>query len=176
MYVDYNPCHGDTRFIKHSAKGSTWKKHKYVKVLEGVYFYPNNYKGGRHIGQAAEAAVKLAAAATGKKLNEKTAEGKKGESATEKDGKKLSSKKIDKLAQKVISGKYGNGQERMDKLGKKYAKVQNRVNQILLGDAAAKRIYDRKKAASKASSSSSSKKTSTKKKSSSSKKTSTKKK
>lgn len=128
MVPDYKDFSRGRTVIAHSAKGSTWKKHKYVKVIEGVYFYPNNYKGGRHIGQAGQLAVGLVAAATGKKLKEKTVEGKKGESAKETDdkkGSKMSNKKIDKLAQKVISGKYGNGQERMDKLGKKYAKVQN---------------------------------------------------
>lgn len=38
---------------------------------------------------------------------------------------------IDKLARDVIAGKYGNGQERKDKLGKLYSKVQKRVNEML---------------------------------------------
>lgn len=35
--------------IKHSAKGSEWKKHKYIKKENGVYYYPISYKGGRHL-------------------------------------------------------------------------------------------------------------------------------
>lgn len=33
----------------HSAKGSTWENHKYIKRVDGTYYYPNDYKGGRHI-------------------------------------------------------------------------------------------------------------------------------
>ena len=40
---------------------------------------------------------------------------------------------IDALARDVIAGKYGNGQERKDKLGKLYPKVQKRVNEMLKG-------------------------------------------
>lgn len=38
---------------------------------------------------------------------------------------------IEQLARDVIEGKYGNGQERKDKLGNLYQEVQNRVNEIL---------------------------------------------
>lgn len=44
-----------------------------------------------------------------------------------------SSKSIEELAKEVIAGKYGNGQERKDKLGSIYDKVQAKVNEILLG-------------------------------------------
>ena len=37
---------------------------------------------------------------------------------------------IDILASRVIRGDYGNGQERMDKLGKLYSVVQDRVNEL----------------------------------------------
>ena len=43
------------------------------------------------------------------------------------------SKSIEELAKEVIEGKYGNGQERKDKLGNIYNQVQARVNEILLG-------------------------------------------
>lgn len=34
-----------------------WEKHKYVKVLDGKYYYPDSYEGGRHLpdGSAAKA-------------------------------------------------------------------------------------------------------------------------
>ena len=38
---------------------------------------------------------------------------------------------IDAIARDVIAGKYGNGQERKDKLGNLYNEVQKRVNEIL---------------------------------------------
>lgn len=146
-------------YIQHSAKGSEWKKHKYAQKINGVYFYPEDYIGGRHIGSAA---FKLAKAGLNsmKKGTKKTAEGKKGEEVKS-DGK--TSKKIEKLAQDVIRGKYGNGKDRMDKLGKKYEKVQHRVNQLLLGEAGAQKVLDRKKKASSSSGSKlSSKKTTSK--------------
>lgn len=40
---------------------------------------------------------------------------------------------IEQIARDVIAGKYGNGQERKDKLGNIYNQVQARVNEILLG-------------------------------------------
>lgn len=41
---------------------------------------------------------------------------------------------IEQLARDVINGKYGNGEERKQKLGALYSKVQARVNEILLGN------------------------------------------
>ena len=35
--------------LQHSAKGSTWKDHKYIKRLNGTYYYPKGYKGGRQL-------------------------------------------------------------------------------------------------------------------------------
>lgn len=35
--------------IRHSAKGSEWKEHKYIKKIDGSYYYPKSYKGGRHL-------------------------------------------------------------------------------------------------------------------------------
>ena len=40
---------------------------------------------------------------------------------------------IEQMARDVIAGKYGNGQERKEKLGNIYNQVQARVNEILLG-------------------------------------------
>lgn len=38
-----------TKELKHSAKGSTWEKHDYIKVEDGKYYYPDDYEGGRHL-------------------------------------------------------------------------------------------------------------------------------
>lgn len=45
-----------------------------------------------------------------------------------------SGKSIDELAQEVINGKWGNGQDRVNRLkaaGYDYNAIQNRVNQLL---------------------------------------------
>lgn len=39
-----------TGILIHSAKGTTWDDHKYVKKVNGVYYYPKDYEGGRHAG------------------------------------------------------------------------------------------------------------------------------
>lgn len=44
---------------------------------------------------------------------------------------KLAEKSIDELAQEVIQGKYGNGQDRKNALGSRYDEVQARVNELL---------------------------------------------
>lgn len=44
---------GGSTLIIHSAKGSTWKDHKYIKKIDGTYYYPKDYKGGgRKIGSS----------------------------------------------------------------------------------------------------------------------------
>lgn len=35
--------------LSHSAKGSTWEEHKYIKRIDGTYYYPDSYEGGRHL-------------------------------------------------------------------------------------------------------------------------------
>lgn len=34
------------RVLMHSAKGSSWTKHKYIKKVNGKYYYPKNSKAG----------------------------------------------------------------------------------------------------------------------------------
>ena len=48
-------------------------------------------------------------------------------------------KSIDELAQEVIAGEYGNGEERKEKLGSLYNEVQKRVNEILTGNVSNKK-------------------------------------
>lgn len=38
--------------LAHSAKGSVWEDHKYIKVIDGKYYYPDSYVGGRHLPRA----------------------------------------------------------------------------------------------------------------------------
>ncbi len=34
-------------YIEHSAKGTTWKKHKYIAIKDGRYIYPKKAKGSK---------------------------------------------------------------------------------------------------------------------------------
>lgn len=155
--------------LAHSAKGSSWKKHKYVKVIDGVYYYPIGYTKGRTV-ETLDSKERLSNTLKEKEMKENRKVAKNEMKGVE-GKKKLGKKRVNKLANKVIAGKYGVGQDRMDKLGKKYNRVQNRVNQILLGKAAAKKIAERKKAAA----ASSKKTTTSKSKSTKTKKTTSKK-
>lgn len=51
------------------------------------------------------------------------------------------SKSIEELAKEVIAGKYGNGEERKQKLGNLYNEVQKRVNEILGNNGSSETIY-----------------------------------
>lgn len=53
----------------------------------------------------------------------------------------ISEEKITELAYEVIKGKYGNGEERKQKLGSLYERVQKRVNEILKNDKKEESIY-----------------------------------
>lgn len=48
---------------------------------------------------------------------------------------------IDSIARDVIAGKYGNGNERKNKLGNLYEEVQKRVNEILKNNVSKETIY-----------------------------------
>ena len=52
---------------------------------------------------------------------------------------------IEQTARDVIAGKYGNGEERKQKLGNLYNEVQKRVNEILRGNTQKEEIYIIKK-------------------------------
>lgn len=43
--------------LQHSAKGSTWKDHKYIKKVDGTYYYPKGYKGGKHSDESGGVSV-----------------------------------------------------------------------------------------------------------------------
>ena len=105
-----------TRFqlLQHSSEGSSWKKHKYLKRVDGTYYYPDTYEGGRHLP-----------------------DGEKEESNSKID---LSEKDVEKLAKEVIRGNFGNGQERKDLLGENYEEIQKRVNELMKGSAGSKTI------------------------------------
>lgn len=91
--------------LVHSAKGSTWEEHKYVKRIDGTYYYPKGYEGGRTIDTL-----------------EKQEEDGTAPDYTQED--------IEALAMEVIRGNFANGEERKQLLGDIYQKVQDRVNEL----------------------------------------------
>lgn len=99
------------KVLKHSAKGSTWEEHKYVKRIDGTYYYPRGYEGGRTIDSL--------------EGGDKEKESKEGEDRGDYD-----EQDIESLAREVIRGNFANGEERKQLLGEYYQKVQDRVNEI----------------------------------------------
>lgn len=113
--------------LQHSAKGSTWEDHKYLKRIDGTYYYPDNYEGGRHLSDLE---------------GEESKDEDSGDSEKKSGKLDLTENDIEKLSDEVITGEYGNGQTRKDLLGDNYQEVQDRVNEILLGGSAKKTITE----------------------------------
>ena len=44
---DYRDFRTRSQSFRHSSEGSSWKKHKYIKRVDGTYYYPDSYEGGR---------------------------------------------------------------------------------------------------------------------------------
>ena len=110
---DYRDFRTRSQSFRHSSEGSSWKKHKYIKRVDGTYYYPDSYEEGRHLPD--------------------------GE--TESNSKiDLSKNDIENLAKEVIRGNFGNGQERKDLLGENYEEIQKRVNELMKGSAGSKTI------------------------------------
>lgn len=112
--------------LSHSAKGSTWEDHKYIKRVDGTYYYPDSYEGGRHLPEGEKAD-------TDKEETEK------------KEKLDLTETDIENLAREVIRGNFGNGQERKDLLGENYAEIQKRVNELMRGSAGSTKVTEEKK-------------------------------
>lgn len=172
--------------LEHSAKGSEWEDHLYIKRVDGTYYYPDSYKGGRHLpdGDKAKEDENKDYGEDTKKMEDDVFEkikaftyDKPKEMLTESfdkvlkeqigvdwtkipkeevnkmqssllqrleklgpayndkiksnDKPKLSEKDYDNLANEVIRGNFGIGQQRKDLLGESYEVVQKRVNQIM---------------------------------------------
>lgn len=98
--------------IRHSAKGSTWDDHKYVKRIDGTYYYPSGYDKGRTVDS----------------LKDRDPSNKELQENNDAD---ISSEDIENLALEVIRGNFGNGQIRKDLLGENYQKIQDRVNELM---------------------------------------------
>lgn len=103
--------------LAHSAKGSTWEDHKYVKRIDGTYYYPDGYEGGRNISSLKDT---------------KDGNGKdSSDSIPDEENVELSPTDIENLAREVIRGNFGNGQIRKDLLAGNYDAIQKRVNELM---------------------------------------------
>ena len=121
MTADFKAFRGlGLPLLCHSAKGTTWKEHKYIKRLNGTYYYPDSYEGGRHLSDSSNT----------------------DDISSSNDDNTLSPEDIEKLAMEVIRGNFGDGQIRKDLLGDYYQQVQNRVNEIYRGKAASTKMSD----------------------------------
>lgn len=154
-------------FLDHSAKGSEWEDHKYVKKIDGVYYYPVGYEDGRTIDSLK--GEKEKSKGSGDKSSQIDEVKKHFDQYLAKRGidwrtlpqdevnqmqrdivKQLESgketvtseKSIDELAKDVVSGKLGSEEDRKALLGEKYVEVQKKVNDILKGSSGDKKISE----------------------------------
>lgn len=125
MGYDFKKFYGlGLQMLLHSAKGSTWEKHKYIKRINGTYYYPDNYEGGRHLSS-----------------DSKTDDNDPPLIETDEDGR-LSDSDVEKLAREVIRGNFGDGEVRKSLLGEFYQQIQDLVNKIYREKASTTKISE----------------------------------
>lgn len=105
-----------------------YKYIKRVKVGDKYRYYYDESKGGSSENKTAENSTEKT------KTIQETQESKESSDGFD----------LDEMANKIIRGEFGNGEERKKLLGESYADVQKRVNQILLGENKTKEILDGK--------------------------------
>lgn len=162
-------------YLAHSAKGSEWKKHKYIKKADGKYYYPNSYEGGRHLPNDEKSSNKEKNHTSYNNTIEKISDltGMKEESIDElitiaetkgfdsdeykekcqilsegdpdmynrinrilmadviTDDKESLNDYTKRMAEKVVNGEFGDGEERKEALGYNYERVQTKANEII---------------------------------------------
>ena len=101
-------------FLVHSAKGTTWKNHKYIKKVGNKYYYKDE-KGELVEGDPSDNGDILT------ETKESTTSSSKSKKSTETD-------RIKALANKVMAGKLGQNQLRKATSSKDYIKVMNTIN------------------------------------------------
>ena len=119
------------RSLKHSAKGSSWKNHKYIKKVGDKYIYADTKNGESDETENSKANTDNTNEVDSKK---------KGENESESPEEF----NLEAMANKVIRGEFGNGADRKELLGDAYAEIQKRVNEILLGGGKTKSIDEKK--------------------------------
>ena len=104
-------------YIIHSAKGTTWRNHKYIKKVGNKYYYKNE-KGELVEGDPSDNGDILTET---KESSSKSSKSSKSKKSTETD-------RIKALANKVMAGKLGQNQLRKATSSKDYIKVMNTIN------------------------------------------------
>lgn len=207
--------------LKHSAKGSTWKDHKYIKKVGDKYIYADDQQGGGNSDKLGDLLTKVtngdmsfadfekqlsASGVSSDKLKEsliavanerglkwnsvvngeivpnsasledvfesygswqeametgefddadvlkeamKRAMGDQTKDSKTEESKPSEEFDIEQMAQKVIRGEFGNGADRKELLGESYKEIQNRVNEILLGEKYVKKQSSKKTSTAK---------------------------
>ena len=104
-------------YLIHSAKGTSWKNHKYIKKVGNKYYYKDE-KGELVEGDPSD---------NGDILTE-TKESTTSSSKSKKSKKSAETDRIKALANKVMAGKLGQNQLRKATSSKDYIKVMNTIN------------------------------------------------
>ena len=104
-------------YLIHSAKGTSWKNHKYIKKVGNKYYYKDE-KGELVEGDPSD---------NGDILTE-TKESTTSSSKSKKSKKSTETDRIKALANKVMAGKLGQNQLRKATSSKDYIKVMNTIN------------------------------------------------
>lgn len=104
-------------YLIHSAKGTSWKNHKYIKKVGNKYYYKDE-KGELVEGDPSDNGDILTET---KELTTSSSKSKKSKKSTETD-------RIKALANKVMAGKLGQNQLRKATSSKDYIKVMNTIN------------------------------------------------
>lgn len=103
-------------YLIHSAKGTTWSNHKYIKKVGDKYYYKDS-KGNIVEGEAPE-----------EENTEEETEDSKDNKSKKKTADAIRKENIRKLANQVMSGKLGQGDLRKSNNGKDYKDVMDAVN------------------------------------------------
>lgn len=149
--------------LAHSAKGSEWEDHKYVKKIDGVYYYPVGYKDGRTIDDLSD---NKNSDTKNKSIDEVKNHfdqylAKRGIDwrTLPKDeidqmqrdivkqlesGKETgtSEKSAEELAKDVMADKLGKGEDTKTLLGDNYSEVQKKINEMINGSTGSKKISE----------------------------------
>lgn len=163
-----HPAVSSNKNLKHSAKGSEWEDHKYVKKIDGVYYYPVGYEDGRTVDSLSNAKKenKSDQESNNKRIDEiknhfdqylakrgidwrtlpkdEVDQMQRDIIKQLEEGKETgtSEKSIDDLVKDVISGKLGSGDDRKALLGDAYSEVQKKVDEILKGSTGSKDVSE----------------------------------
>lgn len=151
-----------SRNLQHSAKGSEWEDHKYVKKIDGVYYYPVGYEDGRTIDSLSDNSKSSKESLINQVRNhfdqylakrgidwrtlpkDEVDQMQRDIINQLENGKEsgTSEKTVDELAKDVISGKLGNGDDRKVLLGDVYEAVQKKVDELLKSSTGSKKTSE----------------------------------